>query len=498
MNSPKSSVLSRRTVLRGLGTAIALPWLEAMTRTTAVASTPGKPPVRLGYFYVPNGVHMPQWRPQPPAGGPATETQPNTNKPSSVTSDSEHRLTDLPSILQSLQNPNVIDRVCVISNLEAKHCFAKGAGHEPAGGGFLVGAHCKHSEEPEVGGISVDQLAARHIGIRTPVDSLALGIDPGHRGDHGFSGTYLSHISWRSKTMPATLELNPRELFERLFHDSRPRRPDWNAPKPTADLSRIDPIQGSILDLVREDTRSLQRQLGFADQRRLEEYLHGLRSLEQRIAQHAIDPQSHHQNSFNEDPSQRALHDGESADWIPELIIPDGRGIPTRYADHVNLMLDILTLAFQTDTTRVSSFMFSYEKSGRSYAEIMAPGSHHSTSHHQGNVDMQMELTRINTHHMELFARMLERMSQIQEGDSTLLDNVALLYGSGISDGNRHNHDDLPVLIAGGGGGVLRGGRHIAMAKPTPICNVYLEMLRAAGIDRESFGDSNDGFSRLT
>ncbi len=438
---------------------------------------------------------MPQWRPTSTADAGSARGR-------SEKGPSEHPLANLPSILEPLARANVSDRINVISNLEAQHCFANGAGHEPAGGGFLVGAKCKHSEEPEVGGISVDQLAAREIGIRTAVDSLALGIDPGHRGDHGYSGTYLSHISWRSRTMPATLELNPKELFTRLFRDAEPgevrsRQPAWNATASGESLENSDPVRASILDLIQDDTRTLQRQLGFADQRRLEEYLDGLRGIEKRIATHQLDPQSHHQTSFNEDPARRALHEGESADRIPELIIPDGHGIPVVYADHVDLMLDIMTLAFQTDTTRVSSFMFSFEKSGRSYPEIEAPGSHHSTSHHQGQAANHDELVRINSHHVELFARMLHRMSQIDEGGSTLLDNVALLYGSGISDGNKHNHDDLPVMVAGGGGGSFRGGRHILLDKPTPICNVYLEMLRAAGIHRDSFGDSTDGFTNL-
>lgn len=497
-----SVVLSRRSVLRGLGTAVALPWLEAMHRTTAIASTPGRPPVRLGFFYVPNGVHMDQWRVGPTPTDPPTQPSPGPprirtlgQKPGRQDSGRQDSGTRVPLILQPLVDRGVVDRSLVIENLEAKHCFAAAAGHEPAGGGFLVGANCKHSEEPEVGGISVDQFAARQIGIDTPVDSLALGIDPGHRGDHGFSGTYLSHISWRSKTMPATLELNPRELFSRLFRDSPPRRPDWNGKASSPSIANRDPIGASILDLVCEDARSLQRQLGFADQRRLAEYLHGLREIERRIALHDADPQSHHQTAFNEDPSQRALHEGESADDLLPLILPDGHGIPDNYAEHVDLMLDILTLAYQTDTTRIASFMFSYEKSGRAYPEIKAPGSHHSTSHHLGQTSKHIELTRINSHHMDLFARMLQRMETIQEGDRSLLDNVALLYGSGISDGNEHNHDDLPVLIAGGGGGAIRGGRSISLDRPTPICNVYVEMLRAAGVDCDRFGDSTEGFS---
>lgn len=459
--------------MRGAGVVVALPWLEAMERSNAFAATVNSPPVRLGFFYVPNGVHMENWRPK------------------------EDTLEALPTILQPLKRQDVADRVVVLSNLEAKHCFAKGAGHEPAGGGFLVGKKCKHSEDPEVGGISVDQLAAREVGLRTPVDSLALGIDPGHAGDHGFSGTYLSHISWRSKQMPAALELNPRHLFDRLFRDHKPRKPDWTTSLDDAKSVDIDPVEASVLDLVREDTRALQRRLGFADRRRLEDYLDGLRNIERRIEVADRDGHSHHRDDFQEDPANRALHEGESVEDFPALAFPDGNGIPSVYGDHVNLMLDIMTLAFQTDTTRVSSFMFSYEKSGRSYPQVDAPGSHHSTSHHQGKAKNHSELTNINTHHLELFARMLSRMAAIQEGDSTLLDNVALLYGSGISDGNEHNHDDLPILVAGGGGGAIRGGRHVKLSKPTPLCNVYLDMLKCAGVEHGSFGDGTGPTGKL-
>jgi hypothetical protein len=178
-------------------------------------------------------------------------------------------------------------------------------------------------------------------------------------------------------------------------------------------------------------------------------------------------------------------------------VIPDGRGIPSVYADHVDLMLDILALAFQTDATRVASFMFSYEKSGRSYAEIDAPGAHHSTSHHGGKPENHAQLARINTHHMERFARLLGRLAAIEEGEGTLLDNVVLCYGSGISDGNRHNHDDLPILLAGGGGGGLAGGRHLLAAPKTPICNLYLDMLACVGAPRERFGDATGRLAGL-
>jgi hypothetical protein len=397
----------------------------------------------------------------------------------------EGSLDELPPILRPLDP--VKSRGVVVSNLAANHCNGDGAAHEPAGGGFLVGHRCKHSEVPEVGGVSVDQVAAAEIGLSTPVDSLALGIDPGHRGDHGYSGTYMSHVSWRTPTSPTPLELNPRQLYDRLFRDRPPRRPRWDAAAAPAPAAAT--VETSVLDLVREETRAVQRRLGFRDRRRLEDYLDGLRGVERRIAR-ADDPHSHHQDAFTADPS--------AADpTLPQLVIPDVRGIPSVYADHVDLMLDILALAFQTDATRVASFMFSYEKSGRSYAEIDAPGAHHSTSHHGGKPENHAQLARINTHHMERFARLLGRLAAIEEGEGTLLDNVVLCYGSGISDGNRHNHDDLPILLAGGGGGGLAGGRHLLAAPKTPICNLYLDMLACVGAPRERFGDATGRLAGL-
>jgi hypothetical protein len=450
--------ISRRALLRGAGAAVALPWLEAMTPAFGRSNGPAGPPVRLAWFYVPNGVHMPNWRPA-----------------------EEGELKELPPILKSLEP--VRKSVVVISDLAADHCIDFVAAHEPSGGGFLTGARCKHSEEPEVAGISIDQLAAQQIGLKTPVDSLALGIDPGMRGDHGFSGTYLSNISWRSPNTPAALELNPKQLFDRLFRGQAPRRARWGAEEPETPDKKSDSIESSVLDLVREDARTLQGRLGFSDRRKLEEYFEGLRSIERRLDQAGKDG-----------PAQQVVKDDAAAGGkfsdLPALTMPGGRGIPSSFAEHVSLMLDILTLAFQTDTTRVATFMFSCEKSGRSYPEIKV-GSHHSISHHQGKAENHAMLTRINTLHMELFARMLGRMSQIWEGESTLLDNVAICYGSAISDGNKHNHDDLPVLLAGGGGGVLKGDRHVKLGKKTPICNLYLDMTSRAGADFKKFGDAS-------
>ena len=465
-----SRLISRRTLLRGAGAAVALPWLEAMAPARALAAGTVRPPVRLGFFYVPNGVHMPNWRPKE-TGSKFT----------------------FPPILKSLEPHR--KHVIVLSDLKADHCDGIKAAHEPAGGGYLVGYKCKHSEVPEVGGISVDQLAAKKIGARTPADSLALGIDPGFRGDHGYSGTYMSRISWRTRTAPADLELNPKQLFDRLFRGRTVRRPDWTAggeaqdakPSPLAGT-----VKGSVLDLVRDDARKLQKQLGVSDQRKLEEYLDGIRDVERRIERAGGDGRSHHKEALADE-----LKAQDKKSPLPKLVIPDGRSIPDTFAEHVNLILDILVLAFQTDTTRIASFIFSNEKSGRSYREIGVRSSHHSISHHKGKKENHDKLTKINTHHMELFARMLRRMSDVKEGGSTLLDNVAILYGCGLSDGNKHNNDNLPTLLVGGGGGTLRGGRHVAYGK-APICNLYLEMLDRAGIKLDRFGDSTGRLGKLS
>jgi hypothetical protein len=455
----KSLAISRRTLLKGAGAAVALPWLEAMGGSGAAAAEAAKIPTRIAFFYVPNGVHMPAWRPK-----------------------AEGELTELPTTLQPLDK--VKEQIVVVSDLAADHCRGTSASHEPTGGGYLVGAKCKHSEVPEVAGASVDQMAAREVGLNTPVDSLALGIDPGSRGDHGYSGTYMSNISWRSQTTPAALELNPKQLYERLFRGKPARQPDWST-QAASPAATSDSPATSVLDLVRDEARDLQGKLGYSDRLKMQEFLEGLRSVERRVGQAQADDHGHHAEGLSTDPLA-----GVDDPRLPKLIIPEGRGIPPTYAEHVSLMLDILTLAFQTDQTRIASFMFSYEKSGRSYKEIDAPGSHHSNSHHNGEAEKHLALTRINTHHVELFARMLQRMAEIQEGDGTLLDHVMISLGSGISDGNRHNNDDLPLLVAGGGGGRVRGGRHLKLGKKTPICNLYLEMLAGLGVERSQFGDS--------
>ncbi len=428
---------------------------------------PAKPPTRLGFFYIPNGVNLDDWRLK--TSGTLSELSP-TLKP-----------------LEPIK-----DQITVLTGLAAMHNKGNSASHEPAGGGLLVGHKCKHSEEPEVGGPSIDQVIAKEIGQHTAVDSLALGIDPGIRGDHGYSGTYMSHISWRNKTTPVALEVNPKQLYERLFRGKPPRKADWSKTDFDTIEKHADTPETSVLDLVRDQTKALQRKLSYADRQKMEQYLEGLRSVERRVEIANRDAHSHHQDDLSK-VSSNEPHEPELA----EIIIPKGNGIPSEYAEHVNLMLDILTLAFQTDTTRVASFMFSFEKSTRAYPQIDAPGSHHSTSHHKKEKKNLDQLTKINTHHMELFSRMLQRMSKIPEGDGTLLDNVMFLYGGGISDGNKHNNNDLPMLMAGGASGTLKGGRHLVYPDYTPVCNVYVEMANRMGVKLDRFGDSNSPLSNL-
>jgi hypothetical protein len=284
------------------------------------------------------------------------------------------------------------------------------------------------------------------------------------------------------------LDLNPKHLYERLFQNQPPKR------HVSKDVGGVftDPIDASVLELVRSEAKQLQRQLGYADRRKMDEYFEGLHSIERRIKLASKDSYSHHQDGFVEDT---ARHDDDPG--LETLVIPNGKGIPSVYADHVNLMLDIMTLAFQTDTTRVASFLFSYEKSGRSYREVDAPGAHHSTSHHQSKPENLEQLTKINTHHISLFARLLTRLAAIPEGDGSLLDHTMICYGSGISDGNKHNHDDLPILVAGGSRSGIVGGKHLKLGEKTPICNLYVDFMQRFGMTRTSFGDSKGRFNGL-
>jgi len=444
--------LSRRTVLRGLGTAIALPWLEAMGTARALANPKEgakgvESPLRMAFFYVPNGAHMADWTP--------------SELGSSFT---------LPHILEPLV-PFQKD-LLVLSGLAQHNGFALGDGggdHARALSTFLTGCHPLKTDGANIkAGISVDQIAAKQVGGRTRFRSLELGIERGAQSgscDTGYSCAYSSNISWITESTPMAKEVNPRLVFDRLFASQ--------AKGSAATRARRELYRKSILDYVLEDASALKGRLGISDQRKVEEYLTSLREIERRV----------------EMASNAPVKDQ------PKLARPTG--IPKEFNEHVRLMCDLLVLAFQGDITRISTFMFANEGSNRNFPDMGIPEGHHTLSHHAGDPKKHEKIKKINRLHVSQFAYFLEKMSSIREGEGTLLDHSMIVYGSGISDGNRHNHDDLPILLAGKGGGTLQTGRHVKYERNTPLNNLYLSMLDRVGASVDGFGDSTGRLPNL-
>jgi hypothetical protein len=435
--------MSRRTVLKGLGTMVALPLLEAMLPKLASGASPSLAPKRMAFFYVPNGVNMVDWTP-PQAG----------------------KLTVLPKILEPLAP--FVDRVNVLSGLACDKARPNGDGpgdHARSLAAFLTGRQARKTAGSDIRvGISVDQVAAKYVGNQTRFPSLELGCEPGRQAgncDSGYSCAYSSNISWRSESTPNAKEVNPKLVFERLF---RGRDPKENAEA----VAKRHRYRQSILDFVHEDANRLKGQLGAADVRKLDEYLTAVREIEQRLER------------FSKPVDPNAARGME----------PPG-GIPKDYGEHIRIMGDLLVLAFQADLTRVSTFVFADEGSNRSYAQIGVPEGHHDLSHHGGDTKKQEKIRQINVFHTTQLAYILSKMKAAQEGAGTLLDNVMLVYGSGIGDGNRHNHDDLPILLIGGGGGTIKTGQHVKYPFNTPLTNLFLSMLDLFGLPKlASFGDS--------
>lgn len=440
--------ISRRTTLKGLGTAIALPLLDAMSPRSLVAAERAAEPLRMAFLYVPNGKHMPDWLPASEGTGYA-----------------------LPKTLQPLAG--LKDEFCVLSGLTHQKANANGDGggdHARALTTFLTGTQARKTDGADIrAGVSVDQIAAREFGKVTRFASLEVGADAGAQSgncDSGYSCAYSSNIAWRSENQPVAKEVDPKLIFDRLFTSGRPG-------ESAEARARRERYNKSILDLVGEDARRLQRNVGIADQRKLDEYLTAIRELETRIAKAAEAP------------------DGKS------LPLDRPRGIPASYEDHLRILGDLVVLAFQTDTTRVSTLVFANEGSNRSYPFLDVPEGHHDLSHHEGKEEKQAKLQRINQFHVTQFAYFLERLRSVREGDQTLLDRSLIVYGSGIADGNAHNHNNLPIILAGKGGGLVTPGRHIAYRDGTPLTNLYLSMLDGAGIHLESLGDSTGRLSGL-
>jgi hypothetical protein len=429
--------ISRRTVLRGAGVAVALPLLEAML--PRARSAEAKPPVRLAFVYVPNGIHMPDWTPR--TAGPNFE---------------------LPPILRPLQA--VKDDLLVLSGLTLDPARAHGDGggdHARAMASFLTGRHPEKSSGARLrAGISIDQVAAAKVGIATRFPSLEIGCEGGNAGatcDHGYSCAYQTNLSWRGESAPAAKEIDPRLVFERLF---------GNGAEANAARARRERESRGILDFVLEDTKQLVDRIGSADRRKLDEYLSSVRELERRITR-----------------LQPAASIGDE-----KFVRPPG--VPVDYREHVRLMCDLLVLAFRADLTRIATFVFANDGSNRDYPEAGVADGHHDLTHHGGDSSKQERIRRINTFHAEQFAYLLNRLRSVPEGDGNLLDRSMIVYGSGISDGNAHSHDNLPILLAGKGGGTINPGRHIIQPRETPLTNLWLSLLDRLGISAESFGDS--------
>lgn len=441
-----SRQISRRTILRGLGTALALPALEAMAPARASAAAAAAP-LRTAYFFVPNGIHMADW------------------KPSAIGSNWE-----LPYTLQPLAK--VKSKLNVLSGLTHDKARANGDGpgdHARSTSAYLTGCQPRKTDGGDIrAGVSVDQLAAAQIGDRTRFASLEIGIERGAQAgncDSGYSCAYSSAISWRGPSTPVAKEVDPRLVFERLFSTGER--------KETAEsLARRNLYRQSILDLVMDDAKALQQKLGSRDQQKLDEYFTGIREIEKRLE----------------------LAQNETLD-LSGMKKPEG--IPQDMGEHIRLLGDIMVLAFQSDLTRICSFMIANDGSNRPYPNLSISDGHHDLSHHQGDEQKQTKIREINRFHVQQLAYILEKLDSIKEGSGTLLDNTLLVYGAGISDGNRHNHDDLPVLLAGRGGGRVKTGRHIEYPFNTPMCNLFLSMLDLQGVQEERFGDSTGRLTNL-
>jgi hypothetical protein len=433
--------LSRRTLLKGFGTAIALPWLEAMMPSLCLAAPPAKkPPLRMAFLYVPNGKHMPDWTPKEVGKNFA-----------------------LPPLMQPLAK--VKEQLLVLSGLTCDKARPNGDGpgdHARAMGAFLTCTQPRKTNGADIKtGVSVDQVAAQRIGNLTKFPSLEIGCDRGMLSgncDSGYSCAYSATLSWRSESTPNPKEVNPKLLFERLFGSA--------GSEAEAARAKRDKYNKSVLDFALEDANSLRNNLGANDRRKLDEYLASIREVETRIAK-----------TSNTKPGAK-----------PKMEVPTG--IPRDYIDHLRILSDLMVLAFQTDSTRIITFVHANEGSNRSYRFIDVPEGHHDLSHHMRKPEKQEKIAKINRFHVEQLAYLLEKMQATKEGDGNLLDHCMVMYGSGISDGNRHNHDDLPILLAGKAHGAIKTNRHLKYRREMPLADLYVSMLNLMGVHIDKFGDS--------
>jgi Protein of unknown function (DUF1552) len=431
--------LPRRTFLQGVGAAVALPFLDAMAPALASSRIPGKAPVRMAFVYVPNGIDMRHWNP-----------------------DYEGKLGELPRILKPLEPFK--DDILLFGNLTHNNgrALLDGPGdHGRCCASYLTGVQPRKTMVDIKSGISCDQIVANGIGSQTRFPSLEIGVEDARQAgdcDSGYSCAYTNNLAWKSETQPLPPILDPRALFERLFGKGAALSPEARA--------RQNKYRRSILDFVTDDTRKLQSVLGPTDQRKLEEYLSSIREIELQI--------------------EKAEKD--NAQIEPGMEKP--YGVPADFAEHFKLMTDMITVAFQADLSRVVTFLVTREGTSRPYREIGIPDGHHPLTHHRNDPVLMEKVAQINCYHMKQFASWVEKLKSIKEGDSTLLDNSMIVYGAGLSDGNRHTHDDLPTLIAGRAGNSISPGRRIVYRRETPMSNLFLTMMDRMNVRVEHFGDS--------
>ena len=443
--------LSRRTVLRGLGASIALPLLDGMVPAfAAIRNSAARPVKRLGAVYIPNGMSMARWR-------PATE--------------GAFELTPVLSPLAPVR-----DRLLVLSgmaNREAKQRLDEGDGdHSRCQAAYLTGAHAVKASGTnstlEVG-VSMDQLAAHELREDTQLASLELSLEANElvgQCEDGYGCAYSATIAWRDANTPLPMQTNPRAVFEHLF----------GAVGSTGREARLRALAAdkSILDSVNHEIVDLQRQLGRGDRSKLAGYLDSVRDIERRI-------------QIAESQSDRGL---------PEVAQP--AGIPGDFEEYANLMFDLMLVAYQADLTRVCTFLVGREKSVRTYPEIGVAEPHHPVSHHRQREEQLVKLAKINTFHMQMFGRFLEKLAATADGDGSLLDQSMVVYGAGMGNSNAHDPLDLPIVVAGGGAGTLRGGRHVRLPEGTPLANMHLTLLEKMGVPAERLGDATGKLPFLT
>lgn len=439
--------ISRRTILRGAGAAVALPLLDAMVPAFATAATTPPQARRLGVIYHPNGVIYDKWLPN--GTGADFEFSPT---------------------LAGLKPFR--DQLIVITGLFADEAEANGDGggdHSRASGTYLTGVHIKKTDSAVENGISMDQIAAKTFERDTQLSSLEMIADDNSLVgdcDLGYSCAYSTTLSWLTPTLPLMAENNPRVLFERMFGSSD----STDARVRAARLSQ----DRSLLDSVNDRVNQLQKKLGKSDNRKVDDYLTSLRDVERRIRK----------------------AEEQSSNALPDVAQP--AGIPNVFEDHVRLLYDLQLLAYQSDLTRVITFMYGREQTGRPYPQIGVPDPHHPLTHHQNNPTKMEKCTRIQRHHLMLFGEYLEKLRNTSDGDGSLLDHTALLFGGGISNSDRHTHGPLPTLLLGGGAMGFKGGRHVIFPEHTPLTNLQLTLLNKLGVPTEKLGDSTGQFKELS